>query len=276
MSGIQFIFPRDICFPSLPDSAYLEEYEAAREAGIPCSLVNIDVVTDGVANPALRIRPALIDGVPVIYRGWMLKVEQYQVLENHVLSQGSSMLSSWRDYAKCHHMPNWYDACREFTPATLFFKEDQADQIPGCLREHGWSACFVKDYVKSLTTSAGSIAHNLQDVDRIIAEIRKYRDGIEGGICLREVEDFIPESELRCFVVNGSPFMSIKHADVGLSTMISHICSLIDSPFFTVDCVKNSRNEWRLVEIGDGQVSDRKEWNAARFIGIFADFEHGI
>jgi hypothetical protein len=35
---------------------------------------------------------------------------------------------------------------------------------------------------------------------------QKFRGTIEGGICVRKVEDFIPETERRYFVINGRCF----------------------------------------------------------------------
>ncbi|WP_334313903.1 ATP-grasp domain-containing protein, partial [Pseudomonas aeruginosa] len=40
--------------------------------------------------------------------------------------------------------------------------------------------------------------------------------------------------------------------------------------FFSVDVVESTSGELRLMELGDGQVSDRKQWPAARFAAMLA------
>lgn len=51
--------------------------------------------------------------------------------------------------------------------------------------------------------------------------------------------------------------------------IVRTIASRIDSPFFSVDVVLSTDGALRLIELGDGQVSDRKQWPAERFLEIF-------
>ncbi|MDO2128204.1 ATP-grasp domain-containing protein, partial [Escherichia coli] len=44
----------------------------------------------------------------------------------------------------------------------------------------------------------------------------------------------------------------------------------IDCPFFSVDVVESTNGELRLMELGDGQASDRKQWPAACFAAMLA------
>ncbi|MEN1500901.1 ATP-grasp domain-containing protein, partial [Pseudomonas aeruginosa] len=48
------------------------------------------------------------------------------------------------------------------------------------------------------------------------------------------------------------------------------VAQRIDCPFFSVDVVESTSGELRLMELGDGQVSDRKQWPAARFAAMLA------
>ena len=65
------------------------------------------------------------------------------------------------------------------------------------LRSLGWNAFFIKDYVKSLKTSRGSIIRDPSEIGAVVAEMRHFRGDIEGGFCVRRVEPFIADSERR-------------------------------------------------------------------------------
>jgi hypothetical protein len=45
----------------------------------------------------------------------------------------------------------------------------------------------------------------------------------------------------------------------------------IASPFFSVDVAERYDGVLRIIEIGDGQVSDRKHWPIARFVEMLAN-----
>jgi hypothetical protein len=65
------------------------------------------------------------------------------------------------------------------------------------LSELEWRKFFIKDYVKSLKTSVGSMIDEPSEIRTVVAEMKKFRGVIEGGLCIRRVEDFIPETEKR-------------------------------------------------------------------------------
>ena len=73
----------------------------------------------------------------------------------------------------------------------------------------GWEdGYFVKDYVKSNSGSAGSIAKSPEDIPKILEELKKYRGYIEGGVALRRVASYKEDSERRYFVGNQRVFTS--------------------------------------------------------------------
>jgi len=47
----------------------------------------------------------------------------------------------------------------------------------------------------------------------------------------------------------------------------------LDCVLFSVDIVRDSGGRRRLIELGDGQVSDRKKWSASTFAGLLRLFE---
>lgn len=237
---------------SAPDELVEEEVAALRALGVPVSLFAEGALDAGV----LRARPPLEPGDVVLYRGWMKTLPAYAVLASEVERLGAVMLTSVDAYARCHHLPGWYEDCVEVTPETRFFAAD-AD-LEAELASLDWHSYFVKDYVKSLTTSRGSIAKTPAEAAEVARAIAETRGAIEGGLCVRRVERFVPETERRIFVAMGQPFAH----DGEVPALAVELAARAPSAFFTIDVVRDDAGAWRVVELGDGQVSDRKEWAA--------------
>lgn len=241
-----------------PDDSYEEEFNAAQAAGLTCSLYSAEDFEIGEFKP----HPPLTEGEEVVYRGWMLSPENYARLQSAVESKGGRMFTSPQQYRHCHYLPEWYSLCEDLTPRTIFLNKET--DFPSALAGQAWQAYFVKDYVKSLTTSRGSVAKTVEEVEEIVALIEKYRGQIEGGVCIREFEALSPETEERYFVFKGKAFAR----DGVLPEIVERIAARIDSPFFSVDIVLSIEGEPRLIELGDGQVSDRKKWPVPRFVDM--------
>ncbi|OBU11284.1 hypothetical protein AYY17_00565 [Morganella psychrotolerans] len=253
---MQIIYPGNYSNPDLPDDMFEAEYYFAQKKKIPCLLLHPESTVTGKYQFSGTFNP----DIPVIWRGWMLNTKEYQQLHRAIALLGSTMLSSADDYIRNHHITGWYECCREFTPETVITSVDaDFEEVTRNLR---WPAYFVKDYVKSLTTNRGSIAKNADEIREIIKLIAHYRGEIEGGICLRHIEYFIENTERRYFVLN----KIIYSADDNIPPIVYDIADKINTPFFSVDITENTAGELRLIEIGDGQVSDIKEWDIARFI----------
>lgn len=257
---MRLLYPCDPFDRKRPDEAFEEEFDAVRAAGMTCSLYSAEDAATGAFRPV----PPLAQGDEVVYRGWMLVPGEYAALAAAVQDKGGYMLTAPEAYRRCHYLPEWYDACKDLTPATVFLDED-AD-FPAALAGTGWQAFFVKDYVKSLTTSRGSIARTAAEVADVVALIASYRGRIEGGVCVREVEALQPDSEERYFVVRGKACAR----DGAVPAIVERIAARIDSPFYAVDIVLDAAGVPRLIELGDGQVSDRKQWTAPGFAAMLA------
>ena len=240
------------------DELVEDEVAALRALGVPVSLFAEDALEQG----ELRPRPALEPGDVVLYRGWMKTLPAYGVLASEATRLGASLLTSPEDYARCHHLPGWYEHCRDVTPETRFFAADADLEVE--LASLDWPAYFVKDFVKSLTTSRGSIAKSPSEAAEIARAIAATRGAIEGGLCVRRLERFVEETERRIFVAFGEP-----HAHDGVVPDVALVvASRITAPFATLDVVQNDAGTWRVVELGDGQVSDRKAWAAADLAAV--------
>ncbi|WP_341261903.1 ATP-grasp domain-containing protein [Morganella morganii] len=257
---MQIIYPGYYTGNYLPDDTFAEEYRCAQQQGVSCLLLDQEAVSDG----KYRFSGNISADSPVIWRGWMLTGKEYRHLHHAVTTCGDNMLVSPEEYLQNHHITGWYDFCRHYTAETIFTTEDaDFDTLTSQLK---WPGYFVKDYVKSLTTSRGSLAANADEIREIIRLIFRYQGQIEGGISLRHYEYYKTDSERRYFVLNGQAFS----ADDNIPPVVQEIADIITTPFFSVDITENTAGELRLIEIGDGQVSDIKEWDTEKFITLFS------
>ena len=166
---MHFVFPADPLNARSIDEYFAPQRDAFNAAGFTTS-----VLPRGI--------PA---GATVVYRGWMFDADEYRELIATIERANATPLTSLEQYLLTHHLPNWYPLLRDLTPETVVFPED-ADLVAE-LRGLGWPAFFLKDYVKSLKTSTGSLIADAQSAPAVIADMRKYRGAIEGGICVRRV-----------------------------------------------------------------------------------------
>jgi hypothetical protein len=261
---MHFLFPKG---PqgNTPEDFFEEQAVALAAAGFSYSLLGSGV---------LRRRKGL-DGIPsaatVIYRGWMLNAEEYGRLASAVEEAGGTPFTSPPEYLAAHHLPNWYSLIPDLTPETRVYHAD-AD-LGRELAALGWDGFFVKDYVKSLKTAAGSLIRDPSQIERVVAEMREYRGEIEGGICVRRVEDFLVETERRYFVMQGRAYAA-EPADP-IPGVVAACAERIPSPFFSVDVVRRRDGAERVVEVGDGQVSDLVGWSAEAFAGAWRAAKDG-
>lgn len=255
---MQIVYPDDYSNLGKPDEVFEQEYLCAQDSGISCLLLSSEAATMGKYQFSGRFKPS----IPVIWRGWMLNTDEYRQLYRVVTAHGGKMLESPEEYIRNHHITGWYERCKAYTPETVITTPD-AD-FETLTSQLQWPAYFVKDYVKSLTTSRGSVAKDAGEIREILKLIAHFRGEIEGGVSLRCFETFVNNSEHRYFVLNGRVFS----ADERVPELVNKIAQCVDTPFYSIDVAENSVGELRLVEIGDGQVSDIKEWEVEKFIAV--------
>jgi ATP-grasp domain, R2K clade family 3 len=259
-----FLFPSDYFHPDRVDENYRSEATAFRQAGFEIATIAIE------SSNLARIRPPLISDTCVIYRGWMLSKSDYRKLAIAVDESSANLYTSELDYFATHYLPGWYDLIADLTPETHIYDRDADLQAE--LTKLGWDRFFIKDYVKSLKTSGGSIISDPSEIDRLIIDMEKFRGTIEGGICVRRVEDFIPASEQRYFVINGQVFSADPIEPI--PSIAIECAARIKSRFFSIDTIYRRDGVKRIVEVGDGQVSGLVGWTTDLFVEICHNFSH--
>lgn len=252
------LYPIDPLDKNKADGPYHEEFIAAREAGYACSLFDFDALAFGEFKPY----PKFEEGDRILYRGWMMNAERYQTFTEKVAASGGVPITSLATYLRCHYLPKWYSLCAEFTAETRFFEANET--LEDAIRELGWTSYFVKDFVKSNTGDRGSIARSPAEVCEIVEQLSAYRGEVEGGVAVRRVEEYIPQTECRYFVVHKRPYSF----DGIVPDIVQSIAARIESPFYSVDVAQRTDGALRLIELGDGQVSDKKMWPLPSFLEV--------
>ncbi|WP_407918082.1 ATP-grasp domain-containing protein [Kitasatospora sp. NE20-6] len=261
-----------------PDPHFLPEAEAVREAGGTWRLLDHDALLAGDAEAAVRLLP---EGCgPLWYRGWMVGVASYHALAGALAARGGTLQTSPADYARAHELPGWYEVFAGATPATRWLPGAGLPgraALVGAARLLGSGPAVVKDYVKSRKHEwhEACFVPELTDADalcRVVARFVELQgDDLAGGVVLRRFEDFVQRSdgggpaqavEARVWWLDGEPVLVGPHPDVpgdvpapDLSA-VRPLVSALGCRFVTTDVAQRAGDgEWRVVEVGDGQVS---------------------
>jgi hypothetical protein len=268
--------------PKEVDYMYQEEYEAAKAASIPCSLISFEALKKGHLETALKLVRSVTEKEAAIYRGWMLSKDQYELLYEALLAKNIQLINSPEEYAFCHYFPNSYETIQDFTPKSIFKPLEKPFDIEDFredLKTFGKQAIIVKDYVKSQKhywKEACFIpdASDLETVEKITRRFIELQDvDLNIGLVYRAfvalehltehtVSGMPLTKEFRILVKDGKIIQAFNYWDEGdyeaISPNLSFLGSvipLIKSNFFSVDIAQQKDGQWIIVELGDGQVS---------------------
>lgn len=272
MDVVMLMVPADPLRPRRPDPHFAQEWAAARDLGAEVGLIDHDAVARASdleqAKDAVVRAPA---GGDAVYRGWMVTGDQYARLETALAARGVSLRTSTRQYRSGHELPGWYASIASSTPEAVWTVGADLEAFSRCLQrlEHG--AAVLRDYTKSLKHSWEEAALIPDVTDersslQVAARFLELRgDAFDGGLVLRRFEDFAG-AESRTWWVAGRCVLVTAHPDTPdeaptvpdefLDELAPHL-ALLSLPFVTADLVRRSDGRWRVVEVGDGQVSDR-------------------
>ena len=261
---MHILYPKSPLRTKQPDEQFEAEVDAVRSVGFKVSLFSLEDFQAGT----FRASPALATDTEILYRGWMLSASEYEAFASALSREGARPAIDLNSYLSSHYLPGWYGSLADLTPETRVYPPDC--DLDEELRALGWSEFFIKDYVKSLKTSVGSRITKPEQVGAVVADMQRFRGVIEGGFCIRRVESFLPDTERRYFVLDGVP-----HAHAGEAPHIVHECAKrLQNRFYSVDIVQRADGQFRIVEVGDGQVSDLVGWTPERFATVLAKHFH--
>lgn len=263
------LLPSDPLRPRRVDEHFAAEATAARNAGVTVALVDHDALADPAeaSRAAARVPDS---GGTAVYRGWMLHASQYAALARALAARGVTLRTSAEQYRQAHELPGWYHALAPVTPATEWTEGGtEAGFVLACQRL-GPGPAVLRDYVKSMKHYWHEAAYIPDVADspaawKVATRFRELRDEeFTGGFVLRRFERF-NSAEARTWWINGACRLVTAHPDspgdpppedLNLSALEPLIRSL-GLPFVTADLARRDDGAWRLIELGDGQVSDR-------------------
>jgi hypothetical protein len=200
----------------------------------------------------------------------MLRSDEYAALSAALHTRGTTLRTSPDQYRRAHELPGWYAALAEFTPQSAWTEGDSREQFDAARVSLGGGAAVLRDYTKSMKHYWHEAAYipDLRDADAAWAIATRFLqlrgDSFAGGLVLRRFEQF-DGAEARTWWLHGQCVLITAHPDTpdspppdGLDpTEIRGAIAQLDLPFVTVDFARRRDSTWRVIELGDGQVSDR-------------------
>ncbi|MFD7624953.1 ATP-grasp domain-containing protein [Streptomyces sp. NPDC059851] len=274
------------------DAHFAPEARQLRADGAAVHLIDHDALTAGDAERAVARVPA--GAGPLWYRGWMVPAGRYAELDTALRRRGAQLITDPSRYRRAHELPGWYATFAGLTPASRWLPVDPG-RAPDPARLVALAAglpagaAVVKDYVKSRKHEWEEACHipDLADpaaLHRVVGRFVELQgEFLAGGVVLRAFEPFrVPgpgtdgaPGELRVWWRDGAPRLITPHPDSpadafgapgagrdgvapGLPDLepVRAAVEALDCPFVTTDLALREDGVWRVVEVGDAQVSD--------------------
>ena len=259
------LFPSDYFDSSIVDADMRKEYEAAMETGLfDVILFDYDAWFN---NGRLRLNKSLETMRRAIYRGWMMKPEQYESFYKALLQSNIRLITKPEEYNALHMFPNVYEKLGEHTARILTFPLHEKIDVE--LLKKFFKRFMVKDYVKSVKGTEFPVYFDetitQEEFDRWMEVFYKYRGNLlTGGICVKEYLNLKryggKTNEYRMFCAREKGISLEPNSCQGTLTPKPPIELLekyrfLDSPFYTVDFAELADGSWKVIETGDGGVS---------------------
>lgn len=262
---IHFLFPADYFCPQQVERDYRDEYETMHSfPAFSAHLLGYDAF---VAQVDLRIAPQFDEEGLCIYRGWMLKPQQYATLYEVLKNHGVHLINTPDAYANCHMFPNAYPAIANHTPKALWFPSVNA--IDWVQVNRTFRRFMLKDYVKSVKGSDFPTCFDTPvkaaEMKPVLERFARLRgDLFTGGFLFKEYADLARcgklTNEYRAFFLDGRLLTLSRNSNQPQGwpepppAFVEQFRGLA-SRFYTVDFAELATGEWIVIETGDGQVS---------------------
>lgn len=276
------LFPCEIFSIREVDSCYQDEYNAVIQNG-DFEIIFYDY-EEFVRDGTLRLSRKVEAKIQTVLRGWMLNDKQYNSFYNQLLERNIELVTNPEQYANMHLFPNIYGQLLKDTPGILVYPEGETVKLDEIKSK--FNRFMVKDFVKSEkgTDFPKYFDTSISDVDfaNWLNVFKAYRGKLfTGGICIKEYVDLKKygenTNEWRVFYANGKSVSISRNSGqknfepTVPKELIEKYCYL-PSPFYTVDFAELADGSWKILEVGDGQVSglsDNQDANAFfRGLGI--------
>lgn len=263
------LFPSEYYDIKKIDSDLRQEYDAVKETGL------FDIVLFGYdqwfSDGKLKLQcvPETMRGA--VYRGWMMKPEDYERFYLELLKNNIKLVTSPDQYRLMHIFPNVYKYVRDDTAKMEIFPLHEKIDVEKLKKS--FNRFMVKDFVKS---EKGTEIPRFFD-DKITQEefdhwmevFYNYRGSLlTGGICIKEYLSLKvygdKTNEFRVFYINNTVATICRNSGQGNytpeppRTLIDKYRDL-DGLYYTVDYAELDDGRWVVIEAGDGEVSGLSE-----------------
>lgn len=264
------LFCVDPLTPGRVDPHFAAQARAVRDAGGTVALIDHDALLAGDVTGAVRRVPR--DLGHAWYRGWMIPTPAYGELCAALAARGVPMNVGVEDYRAAHELPGWYDAFADLTPRTVWTPwapgpAPDAATVAALVAPLRPGPAIVKDYVKSRKHEWDQACYvpDLADVAavaRVVARMVQLQgDDLAGGVVVRRFERFVG-AEARVWWLDGTPVLTTAHPDTPAEVVdpdlagVAAAVARLGRRFVTTDLARRDDGTWRVVEVGDAQVSD--------------------
>jgi hypothetical protein len=266
-----FIFPRHLFNKRAVDSEFtFEALYVERSGKHTVALLDPFALSEGFTHKVIQSLAVHAGARDVVYRGWMLTVEEYALLEQALLDSDITLKTSSEQYVRAHHLPGWYEVFEDLTPKSYFWNPFGGESLEEFCSSLPEQAYVVKDYVKSRKHDwdTACFAPSVEALPAVINEFVRLQteDGsFVGEVVVREFESFNKEAgEARVWWVDGEFVASLPHpdnpdllpaVDKGFLNTVQASVKKLGCPFVVTDIASTVDGDWRIIEVGDGQVS---------------------
>lgn len=263
------IFPSSYFSKNQVDEDLQAEYKGALDTGL------FDIIIFGYeswfVNHRLILTSEPVDLRRAIYRGWMMKPDEYENFYNMLLNNNIQLITTPAEYDMLHIFPNVYKYFGNDTAKMKTYSLHDRINVNELKAE--FSRFMVKDFVKSVKGTDFpkyfDSGITQEAFDKWMEVFYQYRGKLlTGGICIKE---YLPlkyyggkTNEYRVFYVNHQiATVSRNSAQPMYAPEVPR--ELIEkyndlpSDYYTVDYAELEDNTWKLIEAGDGSVSGLSE-----------------
>ncbi|MGW6841699.1 ATP-grasp domain-containing protein [Streptomyces sp. NPDC054958] len=274
------------------DAHFAAEARQLRADGGTVLLIDHDALLAGDAERAVARVP---EGTGAVwYRGWMIPAGRYAALDAALRRRGGELVVTPEAYRRAHELPGWYETFAGLTPVSGWLPAGpgvvpDAEGLGALAAGLPPGAAVVKDYVKSRKHEWDEACYvpDLGDpaaLHRVVARFVELQgEFLTGGVVLRAFEHFVtPQgsaAEVRVWWRDGVPRLVTAHPDSPVAEVpqafepalepVRVAVEALGCPFVTTDLALRADGVWRVVEVGDGQVSDlHREADQAAFTAL--------
>lgn len=263
------LFPSSFFNGKRVDEDMENEYDAALNTGLwDVVLFNYEKWFN---EGEIVLSKDISESVNAVYRGWMMKEEQYEAFYNELKSKGITLVTGLKEYKYFHYFPNVYKDIREDTPGMIAVPLTSTYRLQDI--QNVFTRFMVKDYVKSVKGTDFPKYFTRETTDEEFQEAMKnfyqYRGKlISGGLCFKEYVDLAiygdRTNEYRVYYV-GNEIATVCRNSLQQNFTKEPPKELLEkyknlhSPFYTLDFAELADGSWKILEAGDGGVSGPSE-----------------